>query len=130
MLQPFLVLLKLYSHISLTVTFLHYPYCTLPLKDVTMLSYENSPHALGNTFASTAPAMDSTPNGHLSNGIPHKPEIKSQLQSERRHIWLITGPAGCGKSTVAEYIAKSLKLPFLEGDNVSLCMSLLNPPSN
>ncbi|KAI0397878.1 P-loop containing nucleoside triphosphate hydrolase protein [Xylariaceae sp. FL0594] len=32
------------------------------------------------------------------------------------HIWLITGPAGCGKTTVAEYLSKTLNLPYLEGD--------------
>jgi gluconokinase len=33
------------------------------------------------------------------------------------HIWLVTGPAGCGKTTVASHIAKSLDLPFVEGDS-------------
>jgi gluconokinase len=32
------------------------------------------------------------------------------------HIWLVTGPAGCGKTTVAEHLSKSLNLPYLEGD--------------
>lgn len=40
-----------------------------------------------------------------------------------KHIWLITGPAGCGKSTVANYIAASLHLPYLEGDDVRLSLS-------
>lgn len=35
-----------------------------------------------------------------------------------RHIWIITGPAGCGKSTVAMHIANSLQLPYVEGDEV------------
>ena len=35
-----------------------------------------------------------------------------------KHIWLITGPAGCGKSTVAQYLAKELSLPYVEGDDV------------
>ena len=39
-------------------------------------------------------------------------------QQEMEHIWLVTGPAGCGKSTVAEYLAKKLSLPFVEGDDV------------
>ncbi|KAL1882738.1 hypothetical protein VTK73DRAFT_1258 [Phialemonium thermophilum] len=33
-----------------------------------------------------------------------------------RHIWLVTGPAGCGKSTVAQRLAKELNLPYIEGD--------------
>lgn len=35
-----------------------------------------------------------------------------------RHIWIITGPAGCGKTTVAKYIAEKLNLPYIEGDEV------------
>lgn len=38
---------------------------------------------------------------------------------EHRHIFIVTGPAGCGKTTVAEYLSKSLSLPYLEGDAVS-----------
>jgi len=33
------------------------------------------------------------------------------------HIWIITGPAGCGKTTVAKYLAKTLSLPYVEGDD-------------
>jgi len=33
------------------------------------------------------------------------------------HIWIITGPAGCGKTTVAQYLAKQLSLPYVEGDD-------------
>jgi gluconokinase len=33
------------------------------------------------------------------------------------HIWIITGPAGCGKTTVAQYLAKELQLPYVEGDD-------------
>lgn len=34
-----------------------------------------------------------------------------------RHMWIITGPAGCGKSTVAQYVAKELSIPYIEGDD-------------
>jgi gluconokinase len=34
------------------------------------------------------------------------------------HIWIITGPAGCGKTTVAQYLARELSLPYVEGDDV------------
>jgi len=35
-----------------------------------------------------------------------------------RHIFIITGPAGCGKSSVAIHLAKQLDLPYIEGDDV------------
>lgn len=35
-----------------------------------------------------------------------------------KHIWVITGPAGCGKTTVANHLASALKLPYIEGDEV------------
>ncbi|KAG5939637.1 hypothetical protein E4U53_007754 [Claviceps sorghi] len=34
----------------------------------------------------------------------------------RPHLWLVTGPAGCGKTTVAEYLAGALDVPYIEGD--------------
>ncbi|KAA8893345.1 P-loop containing nucleoside triphosphate hydrolase protein [Sphaerosporella brunnea] len=34
-----------------------------------------------------------------------------------RYIWIITGPAGCGKSSVARFLAKQLDLPYIEGDD-------------
>lgn len=40
----------------------------------------------------------------------------SQPKTEHHHLWLVTGPAGCGKSTVAQFIAKSMNLPYIEGD--------------
>lgn len=35
-----------------------------------------------------------------------------------QHIWIITGPAGCGKTTVAKYLAHEMSLPYIEGDDV------------
>lgn len=53
-------------------------------------------------------------NGVTSNGAMSTAESSAKTQ----HIWLVTGPAGCGKSTVAKHIADSLHLPFIEGDEV------------
>ncbi|WYZ34909.1 hypothetical protein EsH8_I_001185 [Colletotrichum jinshuiense] len=43
--------------------------------------------------------------------------VNGSLDSKYHHIWLVTGPAGCGKTTVAEYLAQALKLPYIEGDS-------------
>ncbi|KAJ5905499.1 gluconokinase [Penicillium subrubescens] len=34
-----------------------------------------------------------------------------------QHIWIVTGPAGCGKSTVGNSLRIELGVPFLEGDD-------------
>ncbi|KAF1810342.1 carbohydrate kinase [Eremomyces bilateralis CBS 781.70] len=39
-----------------------------------------------------------------------------QPQPLSGHIWIVTGPAGCGKSTIAEYLADELRVPYIEGD--------------
>ena len=44
-----------------------------------------------------------------------------------RHMWIITGPAGCGKSTIAQYLAKELCIPFVEGDDVRTIRNLVSP---
>lgn len=37
----------------------------------------------------------------------------------KQHIWIVTGPAGCGKTTVAKGLSGELSLPYVEGDDVS-----------
>jgi DNA polymerase III gamma/tau subunit len=94
-----------------------------------MLSYESRPISLGSGHSKASQnglinkmdtTMDSSSADHKSNGISQKASPQRHAKSKHRHIWLITGPAGCGKSTVAEYIAKSLNFPYIEGDNVCL----------
>jgi gluconokinase len=58
-------------------------------------------------------------NGVVTNGIAAGVALNSvHPSSTDHHIWLVTGPAGCGKSTVARYLSKSLDLPYIEGDEV------------
>ncbi|KAL0637469.1 hypothetical protein Q9L58_003524 [Maublancomyces gigas] len=49
---------------------------------------------------------------HLMGKVHSVPQ-----ERQLRHIWIITGPAGCGKSTVAQFLAKSLNLLYIEGDD-------------
>ena len=48
----------------------------------------------------------------------------SSIIQQMKHIWVIAGPAGCGKSTVAIHLARELNLPFLEGDDVRLTLAM------
>ena len=71
-----------------------------------MLTYDKTPTLYGsqptaNTMAPTMPT---------ANGV--------QAPPHHRHIWIVTGPAGCGKSTVAKYLAGKMKAPYIEGDEV------------
>jgi len=88
-----------------------------------MLSYENRP-AMGQKSSTTSdlqPTSSSPPSsGKTMNGTSAN---TSQPDTNHHHIWLVTGPAGCGKSTVAQFIADAMKLPFIEGDE-------FHPPAN
>ena len=57
-----------------------------------------------------------------STATTHVPPSNASAQvptSKHKHIWVITGPAGCGKTSVAEYLHSTFSLPYLEGDTVS-----------
>jgi gluconokinase len=38
--------------------------------------------------------------------------------TSHHHILIVTGPAGCGKSTVAKYLADRYGFHYIEGDEV------------
>ena len=42
-----------------------------------------------------------------------------------KHIWIITGPAGCGKTTVAKAVSAKLNMHYLEGDDVGITPTLV-----
>lgn len=78
-----------------------------------------------NADISNNPPKLSDPSSTLPPAVP--PNYESTHKNRRRvssvegvkHIWLITGPAGCGKTTVAKAVSKALDLHYLEGDDVS-----------
>ncbi|RKF72047.1 putative gluconokinase [Golovinomyces cichoracearum] len=38
------------------------------------------------------------------------------MKNQPQFIWILTGPAGCGKSTLGKYLANTMKVPYIEGD--------------
>ena len=79
-----------------------------------MLSYDQSHYGLGSM------SRPSTRSSASINSFTSMDSNKSCSASpQHRRIWIVTGPAGCGKSTIAKYLAKQFDLPFLEGDEVS-----------
>ncbi|KAH6898746.1 P-loop containing nucleoside triphosphate hydrolase protein [Thelonectria olida] len=87
-----------------------------------MLSYESSPipikgHNKAPASVPLPPSLQATPTtpSPLTNA-PLNSAASGQHVDDHHHIWLVTGPAGCGKSTIAEYLANTLDMPYIEGD--------------
>lgn len=94
-----------------------------------MLSYDSPGHLNGGQSptspASLTAGMAAAVSSKTQPSVPGVPtmsvqgrDIQGDLDTKFHHIWLVTGPAGCGKTTVAEHLAKTFKLPYIEGDNV------------
>lgn len=45
---------------------------------------------------------------------------EDDAQHMHRHMWIVTGTAGSGKTTVAQHLAAQLQVPYIEGDDVRL----------
>lgn len=70
------------------------------------------------TPAVLSASMSIQPNAG-SSAMPSALNSQNSLNSTpTQHIWVVTGPAGCGKSTVGQALRKDLGLSFLEGDDV------------
>nr|OQO23147.1 hypothetical protein B0A51_09633 [Rachicladosporium sp. CCFEE 5018] len=64
------------------------------------------------------PTPPTEPNNPSSSMTTHNPPTNGgpTPESSQKHIWVITGPAGCGKTSVAEHLHQTFSLPYLEGD--------------
>ncbi|KAF3056342.1 putative gluconokinase [Daldinia childiae] len=90
-----------------------------------MLSYDSPVPVNGNHSAASMAASINTmaPNPKPINAtmVPVTSnntiaKTNGQPGPRHHHIWLVTGPAGCGKSTVAKHLSTALNLPYIEGD--------------
>lgn len=100
-----------------------------------MLSVDSPLLVTGNTTPSTSFTKDMSPNGSHTPGRVHVAQsargptiangstdatLSGGRTTKPHHIFLVTGPAGVGKSSVAAYLSKKLNFPYIEGDEVSL----------
>lgn len=76
-----------------------------------MLSAERTP-----TYLPFSRPLHAVPNSR----IRLIPGMTTTQSDDYEHIWIIGGPAGCGKTTVAQFLAKELSLPYVEGDDVCI----------
>ncbi|KFA62670.1 hypothetical protein S40285_06991 [Stachybotrys chlorohalonatus IBT 40285] len=86
-----------------------------------MLSYD-SPVSVNGQQRHHTDSLQQAISGSSSSSAMSAPKAASSslprtgsLEPDR-HIWLVTGPAGCGKSTVAKDLSQQLQLPFIEAD--------------
>lgn len=91
-----------------------------------MLSYDSPVATKGQDATSSAPLTASRPSIAASATQPTVAQMTSaaaaadkDASTQHHHIWLVTGPAGCGKTTIAEHIADANGMPYIEGDAVS-----------
>ena len=63
-------------------------------------------------------SLESTMNGTMTSMPTSPASLEVQVKPQHRHMWIVTGPAGCGKSTVAAYLSQQLSIPYIEGDDV------------
>jgi len=90
-----------------------------------MLSYEPTPMSIKTPTKPTTIALPPTTSSPMTVAPPsiNSATINGHKAQGQQHIWLVTGPAGCGKSTIAEYLANTLDMPYIEGD-------AFHPPAN
>ncbi|KAJ4163803.1 hypothetical protein LMH87_005508 [Akanthomyces muscarius] len=86
-----------------------------------MLSYDSPVAAKGQDAPSPA-SLPTTIVGSAKQSSAAQmgsdaPATVQDQPSQYHHIWLVTGPAGCGKTTIAEHIADANSMPYIEGDS-------------
>ncbi|KAF9740631.1 hypothetical protein PMIN06_000356 [Paraphaeosphaeria minitans] len=72
--------------------------------------------------APTPPTSTAAAPPHASSTANPGPTINMSIKPQH-NILIVTGPAGCGKSTVAKYLAERYGFHYIEGDD-------FHPPAN
>lgn len=93
-----------------------------------MLSYDSPVPIAGNSAPVDMTNMPTGPNQTAQPTAPGIPSASADgaisprdaTTKKAHHIWLVTGPAGVGKSSVAAFLAEALGFPYIEGDEVRI----------
>ncbi|SPN96763.1 related to thermoresistant gluconokinase [Cephalotrichum gorgonifer] len=86
-----------------------------------MLSYDTPVPIAGNSAPTSINIQPNMTNGNAqttTSAAAAAAMAGRTADTEKvHHIWLVTGPAGVGKSSVAAFLAKSIGMPYIEGDD-------------
>ncbi|KAH9902260.1 carbohydrate kinase [Xylariomycetidae sp. FL2044] len=82
----------------------------------------NGQHSTPSNMSATVNSLGPNPKPINATVVPVTPnntiaKTGGQPAPKHHHVWLVTGPAGCGKTTVANYLSSTLNLPYIEGDS-------------
>jgi gluconokinase len=80
-------------------------------------AHSTPPHYAG------APTPPTSASLTAAAGAAVKPAAEANVAMttpNHHHIFIVTGPAGCGKSTVAKFLADRYGFVYIEGDDVSI----------
>jgi gluconokinase len=65
------------------------------------------------------PPISNTASPSISTASLDNTAVHTMSITSHHHILIVTGPAGCGKSTVAKYLSERYGFDYIEGDEVS-----------
>lgn len=66
----------------------------------------------------TLPTPPTSTAGSPSTSSAHLSKTTEMTIPSRHHILIVTGPAGCGKSTIAKVLSDRYGFEYIEGDEV------------
>jgi gluconokinase len=79
-------------------------------------TFEDSQSRLSHHVAPTPPI--STPASPSNMAASVAVPAPTMTFASHHHILIVTGPAGCGKSTIAKFLAQRYAFDYIEGDDV------------
>jgi hypothetical protein len=65
------------------------------------------------------PPISNDASPSISSASLNDTSSQTMAITNHHHILIVTGPAGCGKSTVAKYLSERYGFDYIEGDEVS-----------